>query len=341
MRFRIWDNDGMDRLRSLFGHAASIPWLLFLWSAAEILERVEFISNKMHDAREFIMTPNGAVVLLIISVAWLTMIPAWPTIRARFPTLRFQTIHERVHAMESVVNTHTEVHNGFQQRIKRCEDRHNKFGEWVQRLDILEQAAATKETVQQLAQRIDGAISWLERVRVIERLDTIEGRLSATETGRNASVAVSDRTIEMLPAYFKHQDCIGSLKARIERAIDDFLALQETYGSSAPATLPFSDWRPKPGIMSSDPAIQTGERFAQSLEVYTQQAQSYAIRWGRDVFSGVLFVLVSSWKHPPTNDVSGDQLLAFLREHYTSLEKIQTDYAVLWSKEVKGSATIS
>ena len=88
----------MDKVRSLLGHAASLPWLLFIWSAAEILERVEFIAQKMHDAREFIMTPGGAVFLLAISVLWLTAIVFWPNIKTFFPSLP-ESLHARVHKL--------------------------------------------------------------------------------------------------------------------------------------------------------------------------------------------------------------------------------------------------
>src|SRR5713226_5905848 len=97
MRFRIWDNGSMGTARNLFSHT-TIPWLLFLWSAAEILERVEFISNKFRDLRGFIVTPAGAVILLMLSVVWLSIVAFWPSIRVHFPNLRLpKTLHELVH----------------------------------------------------------------------------------------------------------------------------------------------------------------------------------------------------------------------------------------------------
>jgi hypothetical protein len=91
---------GMDKTRSLFGHAASLPWLLFLWSAAEILERVEFIAHKMHEGRDLIMSPSGSVILLGVSVLWLSLIVTWPEIKKKLPSsFKFppESIHSRVH----------------------------------------------------------------------------------------------------------------------------------------------------------------------------------------------------------------------------------------------------
>ena len=252
------------------------------------------------------------------------------------------------------------VHNGFETRIKTTEEQAARTaseqisgfqGLWKrsdaidEKISALEKWTATGlaplDMVQQLTQRVDGAISWQERMKLPERFNDIDVSLSKNRVELSAVRNISGRAIEMLPSYFKHQECIGVLKIRLESAIDEFLSLCNMYGSSQPATAPFSNWRPTSGAVPNDPAIQMAERLAQSLEVYVQQAQSYAIRWKGDPFSGVLFVLIAQWRQPPTNDVSADRLLMLLREQYTNLQKIESSYAALWIKEVKESATIS
>ena len=89
----------MDRLRRLFSHSASLPWLLFIWSAAEILERVEFIARKTHELRETLMTPYGPVAVLAVSVVALIVVVAWPHIAQYIPAIR-KPIHERVRSIE-------------------------------------------------------------------------------------------------------------------------------------------------------------------------------------------------------------------------------------------------
>jgi hypothetical protein len=81
--------------------------------------------------------------------------------------------------------------------------------------------------------------------------------------------------------------------------------------------------------------------MALSLEFYEHRIQSYSIRWGGDVVSGTLIGFINRWRQPPPNDVTGEGFLKLLREEYTKLEKRSESYAERWSKEVKGSSTIS
>jgi hypothetical protein len=319
----------MGRLRS----AITIPgWILLAWTVLGEIHVATFTVELFHKVNDFIQ--GHILVGLVVGFVWLFLATKFPAWKQRLPAWAIlpETLHERVHRLDAECardrNSHGELHAGFENRIKTAEQNDKIFGEWIQAAQIRNGG-------------YDDRLSTLEeRVKAIPVLfsDLTELKKATGDAIQplRASATISDSTIELLPAYFKYQGSIGGLKTRIELAIDDFLALQNTYPASQPATQPFSDWRPEPGATPSDPAIQTAERLAQSLEVYVGVAQSFALRSGRDVFSGALFALVSSWRQPPTTKVSGDDFLALLRKHYTNLEEMELEYAVLWSKKVRG-----
>jgi hypothetical protein len=104
----------LQRLQRLFSHTASVPWILFLWSAAEVLERVEFIAEKGHRIREAAMTTSGSLMVLAISVIALIVVVLWPNIKPRFPSIP-KGIHEKVREFEAI-------------HIPHCERKHTDLG---------------------------------------------------------------------------------------------------------------------------------------------------------------------------------------------------------------------
>jgi len=69
-----------SRISALLTLRAVPGWLLFLWEASERLERIEYINEKRRLRWEIGMTPTGQLVVLLISVLWLTVVVLWPEI---------------------------------------------------------------------------------------------------------------------------------------------------------------------------------------------------------------------------------------------------------------------
>ena len=72
------------RLRRAFSQATGIPWLVFLWGAAEIGERVEYIADKEHRLWRFAMSPMGGVVLVVLGLVSIIGVIVWPEVKRRF-----------------------------------------------------------------------------------------------------------------------------------------------------------------------------------------------------------------------------------------------------------------
>src|ERR1035437_9342682 len=70
------------RFRDLFSPKALPAWVLLVWNAVGALSRNEYIGKKMSVFSDFAQTPLGNVVLLLISIAWLTLVVCWPGLKA-------------------------------------------------------------------------------------------------------------------------------------------------------------------------------------------------------------------------------------------------------------------
>src|ERR1017187_1871176 len=114
-----------DRARRLFSHAASIPWLIFIWGVAEIVERVEFIATKLHDLWGAVMTPVGSLALVGIGFFGLVLVVIWPDVKRKLPPLHFfqSTDHERIGLLGADITALREQIAVYQSRVESTEAR--------------------------------------------------------------------------------------------------------------------------------------------------------------------------------------------------------------------------
>src|ERR1039458_3622962 len=70
------------RFRDLFSPKALPAWVLLVWNIVGALSRIEYIGKKMSVLSNFAETPLGNIVLLLISVAWLTLVVCWPGLKS-------------------------------------------------------------------------------------------------------------------------------------------------------------------------------------------------------------------------------------------------------------------
>ena len=234
-----------------------------------------------------------------------------------------------------VARVASEQTSGFEGLWKRCEVIDEKISS-LEKWTATE--VATNSTVNELAQKLAGSISWQERMRIPERFSESHDAVD----GLRKKAAKADKAIELIPSYFQRQDELSDLKNLLGGIILDFQFIREVYPSIAAARLPFSDWRKSVASDAiSNPGLLLAESAAKRLERYVEIAQERAVRWGRDVFNGDLFTLVPRWKYVSVTDVSGEGFMTILQKHFSELRKVESDYAVLWCKTVEDSATIS
>lgn len=326
------------RLRSLVSFWA-LPGAGFLLWACEILGYIHLVSFAIElGCRVNDWAHLHPLLVMVLGFAWLGVLIFWPSIKPHLPELG-KTVHERVH----------EIHAHILPRIEQA------CAETDARLKVVE-AAERKHEAYHVG--IEEKVTALEKMK--EALDALETHLEMStrnfsedlrDLKTSAGLAVdglrkraarADKAIELIPSYFWRQDDTTELKSLLGGITLDFQFIREVYPSSAPARLPFSNWRTTiASDATSNPGLLFAENAAQRLERYVEIAQAAALRWGRDVFSGDLFTLVPRWKYASVTEVSGEGFMAILQKHFSELRKIESDYATLWRKTVEESATIS
>jgi hypothetical protein len=70
------------RFRDLFSPKALPAWVLLVWNVVGAFSRIEYIGKKMSVLSDFAQTPLGNIVLLLSSVAWLTLVVCWPGLKS-------------------------------------------------------------------------------------------------------------------------------------------------------------------------------------------------------------------------------------------------------------------
>jgi len=297
----------------------------------------------MTKAWSFIQTASGQVVLLIVCVVALVLVVTWPEFKqwlfktvGHTPQPKPRPLHERVGLIET--QRLPEIVQGVSDLSIRIE----QVREWIGAAQTHNQNVL--DQVSQLATKLDGSISWQERMKIPERFSDLSNDLHDLKTSARLAVdglrkraAKADKAIELTPSYFQRHGDIAELKSILGAIELDFTFILEVFPSSAPATLPFSNWRASIGA-TSDPGLLFAESVAKRLERYIEIAQANAIRWGRDFFTGDLFTLVGNWKQASVTDVSGEQLMNILQKHFSELRMIESDYAAIWSKTVESAA---
>jgi hypothetical protein len=137
------------RLQRAFSHAASVPWLMFLWGAAEVGERVEYIADKEHRVWGFIMSPMGGVILVVSGLISIIGVIMWPNVKHAFAWAKIppnphdtltariaglnealaesikhqgaatQILTEFMHTSEATMTSHTKLINSLDSRVSR------------------------------------------------------------------------------------------------------------------------------------------------------------------------------------------------------------------------------
>jgi hypothetical protein len=124
----------LTRLRGLLAGRSLPGWIVLGWVVLGEIHEGKFALEVLDGITEFFQ--HHVFMGLLIGFSLLFLATAWSELSNRMPSwLRFRTIHERVHELEHSVNAHeaacTEVHDGFETRIKDSEKNHQRFMEWV------------------------------------------------------------------------------------------------------------------------------------------------------------------------------------------------------------------
>lgn len=275
----------------------AIPGFALVLLAIEILGLIHLLAFSVEIAKwARDLVAAHPIVMLIAGFLWLAVLICWPSIERMLPNLP-KTTHEHIH----------EIRTESLPKINAA-------------IDSIEKRLAVEESASTKHEGFNAAIQ--------EQLNAL-GKKAGDVSSR------LEKALELLPAYFSRQDDFTELKSLLGDIVIDYLFICTTYANSLPAARPFSSWRPALPTSTADPAIAAGERFAQRLENYVEIAQSRALAWGRDVFSGDLFSLVPSWRKRSDDRVSGQGLLAMLQHHRQELRSGESDYAAVWSKAVR------
>ncbi|MGD0497078.1 MAG: hypothetical protein ABSC23_01445 [Bryobacteraceae bacterium] len=203
------------RVQRLFSHAATIPWLVFLWTSVEILERFEYFGRNTRVVARAIMTPAGLVVLLVLSVVALMVVMTWPGIKSRLPGIHYQTIHERLGDIES--KRLPKLTQNYTDTVRHLDDIEAEFRK---QLGLLE--ARWSETVPKV-----GSVT--EKIGALEsRVKGTESRVHTQECFRNSLEQVQGGIGGRLVLVEK---ALTELE-RYRKQVDDYVVANRNYLSN-------------------------------------------------------------------------------------------------------------
>ena len=115
-------------IQRMFSHAASLPWVLFIWAASDVLGRIEFIAKKADFIRGEIVTPVGSLIFLSLSVVWLTGVALWPEVKKRVSLrwLKGKTVDERIDELKILLDDQSTLLSSLRESdsvIRDCIDK--------------------------------------------------------------------------------------------------------------------------------------------------------------------------------------------------------------------------
>ena len=213
----------ISRFRGLLSRFSLPGWVLLAWIVLGEVHVGTFAVELIRNVTEYLQ--HHLAVGLVVGFGWLMLAMLWPEWKSRLPpwVKLPMTLHEKVHALETNFKEALSLQGTFNDGLRTVHD------------------------------------NFSERIKTLERDRT--GAIGE-RSGLKLRTSTLERILLELPTYLRFEMAVGDLKARVGQAIEDFLGVQSMYGQSQPVLQPFSAWRPVPGEVPADPAIQMAERLA-------------------------------------------------------------------------------